>query len=104
MADRDTPHASGLGIFFAAPVLAVLVLAGVFWFAVLPGLSVARQEPSRLETGIATWLLHHSVPAQAANAVNPFAPHPDPAALTAGHDLYTAKCETCHAYDGGGRS
>ena len=24
--------------------------------------------------------------------------------IRAGHDLFTAKCETCHAYDGGGRT
>jgi predicted CXXCH cytochrome family protein len=104
MADHETPRASRHGASIAVILLAVLVLAGVFWFAVLPGLSVARQEPSRLETTIATWLLRHSVPARAADAVNPLGAHPDPAALTAGHDLYTAKCETCHAYDGGGRS
>ncbi|HEY1877812.1 MAG TPA: c-type cytochrome, partial [Rhizomicrobium sp.] len=103
MADHDTPrgHRTSIGI----AILAILViLAAVFWFAVLPGLSVARQEPSRLEVGLATWLLHKSVPAAARDAVNPLGAHPDPAALVAGHDLYTAKCETCHAFDGGGRS
>jgi predicted CXXCH cytochrome family protein len=103
MADRDTPH--GHGFFTAVSLLAMLlILAAAFWFAVLPGLSVARQEPSGLETRIATWLLHHSVPAAARDALNPLGVHPDPAALVAGHDRYTAKCETCHGFDGGGRS
>jgi hypothetical protein len=46
MADRNTQRASGRGTFIPAAILfALLVLAGGFWFAVLPGLSVARQEP-----------------------------------------------------------
>src|SRR5437868_7779345 len=88
--------------------LAVLVLlvaaAAAFYVVILPGLSVARQEPSKLEVAIATYLLQHSVPASARAMVNPLGAHPDPAAVRAGHDLFTAKCETCHAYDGGGRT
>ncbi|HUE64979.1 MAG TPA: hypothetical protein VMO78_11445, partial [Rhizomicrobium sp.] len=95
MADLGTSRRHGF--FTVVTVLiVVLVLAAVFWFAVLPGLSMARQEPSRLEVAVATWLLHNSVPAETRDAVNPLGAHPDPAALAAGHDLYTAKCETCH--------
>jgi predicted CXXCH cytochrome family protein len=82
----------------------VLALAGVAYLKILPGLSVARQEPSRFETEVATYLLRHSVPASARDMVNPLGAHPDPAAITAGHDLFTKKCETCHAYDGGGKT
>ena len=87
-------------------VTAVLVvaLAGAGYALILPGLSVARQEPSRLETEIATWLLRHSVHASAVNAPNPLGAKPDPAEIRAGHDLFTKKCETCHAYDGGGKT
>jgi predicted CXXCH cytochrome family protein len=87
-----------------AILVVVLALAGAAYALVLPGLSVARQEPSRLETDVATWLLLHSVPDSARAAVNPLGAHPDPATVRAGHDLFTAKCETCHAYDGGGRT
>src|SRR5215472_518679 len=105
MTDRETPRASRRATFVIVALLVVLViLPAIFWFAVLPGLSVARRPPPRVETSVATWLLHHSVPASARAAVNPLGAHPDPAALAAGHDLYTAKCETCHAFDGGGRS
>src|SRR6516164_3670370 len=98
MADRDRPGGRGIAIGIA--ILAVLViLPAVFWFAILPGLSVARRPPPRVEVGVATWLLHNSVPAAARDAVNPLGARPDPAALAAGHDLYTAKCETCHAFD-----
>jgi predicted CXXCH cytochrome family protein len=82
--------------------LVLLVLAAYAF--ILPGLSVARQEPSRAEVGIATWLLHHSVPRAAKAAINPLGPHPDPAAITAGRDLFRQKCEACHAYDGGGKT
>ena len=86
-------------------VLGLLAVAAVvFYFAVLPGLSVARNQPSKLETEVATYLLRHSVPASAKAMANPLGAHPDPAAIAAGHALFTKKCETCHAYDGGGRT
>jgi predicted CXXCH cytochrome family protein len=83
---------------------AVVVLAGVAYLRILPGLSSARPQPSRFETEVATYLLRHSVPATARDMVNPLGAYPDPAAITAGHDLFTKKCETCHAYDGGGKT
>lgn len=79
-------------------------LAVIAYFTFVPGMSVARQEPSRLEVKIATWLLRNSVPDAAATAVNPLGPKPDPAAIRAGQDLFTRKCATCHAYDGGGKT
>jgi len=54
------------------------------------------------ETVIATWLLHQSVPDEAKYSVNPLGA--DPADITAGRDLYRAKCEVCHAYEGGGKT
>jgi predicted CXXCH cytochrome family protein len=85
-------------------VIVLVVLAGVGYALFLPGLSVARQEPSKFETEVATWLLRHSVPASAAAAFNPLGAHPAMADIRAGHDLFTKKCETCHAYDGGGKT
>ena len=85
-------------------VIALLALAGALYALVLPGLSVARQEPSQLEVQIAAWLLHQSVPDAAKRATNPLGANPDPAALNAGHDLFEQKCEVCHAYDGGGKT
>ncbi len=83
---------------------AILVLGVIAYAALLPGLSVARREPPSLEVTVATWLLHASVPDDAKRAVNPLGTRPDPAAVRAGPDLFTAKCETCHAFDGGGRT
>ena len=68
-------------------ILIILVLAGAAYAFLLPGLSVARQDASPLETGIATWLLRHSVPDAAARAVSPLGPHPAMADVRAGHDL-----------------
>ena len=86
----------------AAVVLILLVWAG--YALILPGLSIARREPSAAEVQVATWLLHHSVPRAAKAAVNPLGVHPDATAITAGRELFRQKCEVCHAYDGGGKT
>ncbi len=84
-------------------VLASLGLAAVVsWRLVLPGLSSARREPPAAEVLIATWLLHESVPAAARTQVNPLGS--DPADITAGRDLFRQKCESCHGYDGSGKT
>jgi predicted CXXCH cytochrome family protein len=83
-------------------VAAILVLGGGLYANFVPGLSSALQEPPVAETVIATWLLHQSVPAEAKDAVNPL--KDDLASVAIGRDLYREKCETCHAYDGGGKT
>ena len=91
-------------IIVVVAVVSVFGLTGLLYTLVLPGLSVARQEPQLVEVAAATWLLHHSVPASANAAANPLGAHPDPAAIMAGKNLFALKCETCHAYDGGGKT
>jgi predicted CXXCH cytochrome family protein len=76
-------------------------ILGVLYARVIPGLSSARTEPPAAETILATWLLHQSVPFETKMSVNPA---PDPSDVAAGKDLYREKCETCHAYDGGGKT
>ena len=87
---------------FVLGIVAVVVLAAAGVLAALPGLSSARREPPAVEVGVATWLLHHSVPASAKATVNPVAA--SAADIEAGHQLFQQKCETCHAYDGGGKT
>jgi predicted CXXCH cytochrome family protein len=82
----------------------MVAILGLAYFTALPGLSTARQEPSKLETEVATWLLKNSVPATAVSAVSPLGVKPAMSEIRAGHDLFTKKCETCHAYDGGGKT
>jgi predicted CXXCH cytochrome family protein len=87
----------------ASLVIAILgVLAVAAYFLVLPGFSSARGEPPELETNVATWLLRHSVPAADKQKVNPLGK--DVADITAGRELFREKCESCHAYDGGGKT
>jgi predicted CXXCH cytochrome family protein len=82
-------------------VVVMAALLGVLYAKVVPGLSSARTEPPAAETILATWLLHESVPFEAKMSVNPA---PDPSDVAAGKELYREKCETCHAYDGGGKT
>src|SRR5215469_594917 len=87
---------------FVLGIVTVIVVALAVVFASLPGLSVARREPPKTEVAVATWLLRHSVPASAKAEVNPVAA--SPADIEAGHRLFQQTCETCHAYDGGGKT
>jgi len=90
------------GLIAIIVVFALIVLAGVLYEWLVPGLSSARSSEPRLETAVATWLLHQSVPAAAKAAVNPLGS--DAADIVAGRDLFRENCEVCHAYDGGGRT
>ena len=89
---------------WAISVAFVLAIAALLYQFVLPGLSVARNEPPRIEVMLATWLLRQSVPEAARHAVSPLGDNPDPAAVAAGAETFRQKCEVCHAYDGGGRT
>jgi predicted CXXCH cytochrome family protein len=83
-------------------VFVVVLAAGALYQWLVPGLSSAQTEPGPFETKIATWLLHHSVPAEAKARANPLGS--DRAEIAAGRDLFRQKCEVCHAYDGGGKT
>ena len=89
-------------ILIIAVAVAIVVAIGALYEWLVPGLSSARPEPGPVETEVATWLLHRSVPAEAKARTNPLAN--DPAELAAGHDLFSQKCEPCHGYDGGGKT
>lgn len=83
-------------------VLSMIVLAGALYEWIVPGLSSARTEQSQVETTIATWLLHESVPQRAKKRTNPLGS--DSGEIAAGRDLFRQKCEVCHAYDGSGKT
>jgi predicted CXXCH cytochrome family protein len=83
-------------------VVAVILGVGALYQWLVPGLSSARTEQGLLETHVATWLLHRSVPAAARARSNPL--KDDPAEIAAGGSLFKQKCEVCHAYDGGGKT
>ena len=96
-----TNHDEAECLIWAACVVAIAAILGALYARVVPGLSSARTEPPVAETILATWLLHQSVPFGDKMSVNPA---PDPSDVAAGKDLYREKCETCHAYDGGGKT
>ena len=91
-----------VSIVAIAIVFALIVAAGTLYEWLVPGLSSARIEAGPVETNIATWLLHQSVPEDAKARANPVAS--DPAEIAAGRDLFRQKCEVCHAYDGSGKT
>jgi predicted CXXCH cytochrome family protein len=104
MSDEESrrPAFRRLAKWLVAAIGVVLLAAGSFYIFVLPGLSISRQEPPAIETSIATWLLRHSVPAEAKRMTNPLAK--DAASISAGKGIYAQKCEVCHAYEGGGKT
>ena len=83
-----TPRAIGIGLGVA---IAFIIAIGALYEWLVPGLSSARTEPGAVETGIATWLLHKSVPADAKARTDPLVN--DAAEIAAGHDLFAQKCE-----------
>jgi hypothetical protein len=112
----DLPLRGSLTLLLTAPLLIPPYVLAVAWFSILGRTGVLggilpdawSQKISseffglRVESGIATWLLHRSVPVQAKARTNPLAN--DPAEIAAGSDLFRQKCEICHAYDGGGKT
>jgi mono/diheme cytochrome c family protein len=85
-------------------LLVLCVLFGTGYATIMWEGSSSRGEAPRLESVIAQWLLHRTVPASEQNRPNPLRAHLDAADVTAGRDLYRQKCEICHAYNGGGKS
>jgi predicted CXXCH cytochrome family protein len=85
-------------------VLFVLALGGAYRYITTGGL-IARQKPPAVEASVTRWALRASVPEAAKKLQNPLAA--DNAAsenLSAGQVLYKQKCETCHGYDGSGKT
>jgi predicted CXXCH cytochrome family protein len=89
-------------VIVVAVALVAVVVVGALYQWLVPGLSSARTESGQVETKIATWLLHRSVPADAEARTNPL--KDDAAEITAGSALFKQKCEVCHAYDGSGKT
>jgi predicted CXXCH cytochrome family protein len=89
----------------AGIVVALFVLAGGLLYAyIVSGGLKARQKPSQAETRIARWMVDVSVPDSAKKAKNPLEVDANSLDTSAGRDLYKQKCETCHAYDGSGKT
>jgi mono/diheme cytochrome c family protein len=89
-------------VTIAVLAFVIIVGAGLLFQWLVPGLSSARTGQGAVETGIATWLLHQSVPNKDKDRVNPLGA--DPAEIAAGSELFKQKCEVCHAYEGSGKT
>ena len=55
-----------------------------------------------IEVDVATWLLEHSVPPEAAMRINP--QKPDEANIATGAFAFQQRCAICHGFDGSGRT
>jgi len=86
---------------FAAVIIALSV--GLCALIVWEG-SSAREDAPVLEANVAQWLLHYTVPGGFRAMKNPLDVGVQSADVDAGHEVYTKKCEICHAYDGGGKT
>ena len=86
-----------------AAAIACLLAIGLICYVKSGGMT-ARQDPSAVERYIASMLVDASIPGEAQRTVNPLAKEPLAAILASGRQLYSKNCETCHGFDGLGRT
>ena len=84
-------------------VLFVLA-AGVLYSYIVSGGLIARQKPSTIETRVARLMVRVSVPEASKLMQNPLMADAGGVNVSAGRELYKQKCETCHGYDGSGKT
>jgi predicted CXXCH cytochrome family protein len=90
-----------------AAVLAVVVFAlamGALYGYIVSGGLIARQKPPALETSVARRMIRMSVPQSAKILKNPLMADAGSVDVLAGRELFKQKCETCHGYDGSGKT
>ncbi len=80
-----------------------LILIGIYRYVTAGGM-IARQNPPAFEKVVAGWLVDVSIPAEAKSRVDPLADNIGEADIVAGRQLYQKNCETCHGFDGAGRT
>jgi predicted CXXCH cytochrome family protein len=97
------PRKKALQVVLGSVVGLALVLGGLYALIVWEG-SSARGNAPALEANLAQWLLLHTVPASQRAVKNPLSTAAGSADVAAGQELYRSKCQSCHAYDGSGRT
>ena len=87
-----------------AGVVLLALAAGALYSYIVSGGLIARQKPSNIETSVARLMVRVSVPEASKAMKNPLLADAAGMDVTAGRDLYKQKCETCHGYDGSGKT
>jgi predicted CXXCH cytochrome family protein len=87
-----------------ASAAVIAILLGALYALIMWEGSSAREDAPALEANLAQWLLHYTVPANVRVLKNPLNLAGDSADVAAGHEVFTQKCEICHAYDGRGKT
>ncbi|HTA88694.1 MAG TPA: c-type cytochrome [Polyangiaceae bacterium] len=86
-------------------VAALLMLAiGAGFRYILRGGMSARQTPSAVESFVAQTFVKWSIPGAAKALRSPLGIKNNDADVAAGRELYAEKCQSCHGYDGGGKT
>ena len=83
--------------------LLLLAFGAVYRYLAHGGMS-ARQTPSALESIVAQAFVRWSIPASSKRLENPLDGKSDQADIATGHALYLEKCQSCHGYDGSGKT
>jgi mono/diheme cytochrome c family protein len=88
----------------AIVVVLCAVAMGALYAYISSGGLIARKKPSGAETMIARLMVRASVPQASKMLKNPLISDSGGQDVSAGRDLYKQKCETCHGYDGSGKT
>jgi predicted CXXCH cytochrome family protein len=94
------------GVTLTAAIVVVLIALamGALYGYIVSGGLIARQRPPAVEGIVTRWMLRVSVPESAKILKNPIVADAGGVDVSAGREVYQQKCETCHAYDGSGKT
>ena len=100
------PQPRGTRVIRILLILVVLcaLLLGVFYRYIAKGGLRARQEPSALEAFVAEGLVNLSIPKEDKALKSPLDASPNGSDVAMGRELYQKHCETCHGFDGNGKT
>jgi predicted CXXCH cytochrome family protein len=93
---------------FLSLTACVLILGALIFVAayehITHGGMVARRTPPELEAYLAGRFVNWSIPNEARSRKNPLGSVADGADVAAGRELYQRSCQSCHGFDGMGRT
>ncbi len=98
-----TPRKKALLLMTSVLGLALIIGVGLYLPVILQSGS-ARQEPPLAEAAFARWVVRQTVPEQVRRLKNPLDTAAESPDVSAGRIVFRAKCESCHAYNGSGKT